>query len=73
MWVLFGTHYNTVEHEPYVFFIGIFDSVELAKKNKEYLIELVKPKQRSDFFVREVNINDMYTHELSNCCDENDI
>ena len=71
MWVLFGTIHNTVE--PRVFFIGIFDSVELAKKNKEYLIELVKPKQRSDFFVKEVKVNDMYTHLWSNCCDINDM
>ena len=68
MWILFGTHYNTVEHEPYVFFIGIFDSIELANKNKEYMIELVKPKQRSDFFVKEFKINDLYTLDWSNGC-----
>lgn len=71
MWVLFGTHYNTVEHEPYVFFIGIFDSVELAKQNKEYLIKLNKPKQLSDYFVKEVKMNDMYTLDWSNSCDGN--
>ena len=69
MWILFGTHYNTVEHEPYVFFIGVFDSMELANKNKEYMIELVKPKQPSDFFVKEVNMNDMYSCDWSNGCD----
>lgn len=74
MWVLFGTYYKfTVEHEPHVFFIGIFDSVELANKNKEYLIELTRTKQRSDFFVKEVKVNDMYTHVWSNGCDGNDI
>ena len=66
MWALFGTHYNTVEHEPYVFFIGIFDSMELANKNKEYMIELVKPKQQSDFFIKEVKMNDLYTCNWSN-------
>ena len=69
MWALFGTHYNTVEHEPYVFFIGIFDSIELANENKAYMIELVKPKQQSDFFVKEVKMNDLYTLEWSNGCD----
>jgi len=66
MWALFGTHYNTVEHEPYVFFIGVFDSMELANKNKEYMIELVKPKQQSDFFIKEVKMNDLYTCNWSN-------
>ena len=69
MWILFGTHYNTVEHEPYVFFIGIFDNIELANKNKEYMITLVKPKQRSDFFVKEVKMNDLYTLDWSNWYD----
>lgn len=73
MWILFGTNHNTVENEPYVYFVGIFDNVETAKKSKEYLIKLVKPKQQSDFFIREVKMNDMYTYDWSNCCDENDI
>jgi hypothetical protein len=69
MWVLFGTHHNTVENEPYVFFIGVFDSVELANQNKDYLIGLTRTKHHSDFFVKEVTMNQMYTHEWSNSCD----
>ena len=37
MWVLFGTNHHTVENEPRVFFIGIFHSLELANRNKEYV------------------------------------
>lgn len=73
MWILFGTNHNTVENEPYVYFIGIFDNFELANSNKEYLIQLNRPTLRSDYFIKEVNINNLYTCDWSNGCDENDI
>jgi hypothetical protein len=66
MWVLFGTNHNTVQNESRVFFIGVFDSVELANRDKDYLIALTRTKHHSDFFVKEVTMNQMYTHDWSN-------
>ena len=68
MWVLFGTHYNTVEHEPYVYFIGIFDSIDIANSARNDLIRETKLLP-SDYFIKEVKANELYTCGWSNCCD----
>ena len=66
MWVLFGTNHHTVENEPHVFFIGVFHSLELANRNKEYLLQLLRRPYSTDFFVKEVTMDHLYTYEWSN-------
>ena len=68
MWVLFGTHYNTVENEPYVYFIGIFDNIEIANSARDDLIRETKSVP-SDYFIKKVKTNELYTCDWSNCCD----
>ena len=68
MWVLFGTHYNTVEQEPYVFFIGVFDSIETANCKRINLIAETGSLP-SDYFIKEVVANELYTCGWSNSCD----
>jgi hypothetical protein len=68
MWILFGTHYNTVENEPYVYFIGIFDNIELANNQRDNLIKETK-SMPSDYFIKEVTSNELYTCGWSNCSD----
>jgi hypothetical protein len=38
MWILFGTNHNTVEQEPYVYFIGIFDNIDTANEKRQLCI-----------------------------------
>lgn len=68
MWILFGTSYNTVENEPYAYFIGVFNDLETAAIEKE---KLVSEKRHSinDFFIKQADLNKIYTHEWSNNCD----
>ena len=70
MWILFGTNHDTVEHEPYVYFIGIFDSIDLANCHKNHLISLRRPTMHSDYFVKEVKVNNLYTNGWSNGWDD---
>jgi hypothetical protein len=68
MWVLFGTNYNTVENEPYVYFIGIFDNFELVNQERNNLIIRYKTNQL-DYFIKDVKINEIYDYNWSNCDD----
>lgn len=39
MWILFGTNRYTLEDYEHVYFIGIFDTIELADKHKKLLYQ----------------------------------
>jgi len=68
MWILFGTHYDTVENEPYVYFIGVFVDLEAATVEKNKLMLETKCSV-NDFFIKKVEVNEVYTHGWSNSCD----
>ena len=73
MWILFGTRYDTVEHEPVVYFIGVFDDYELAMTEKQHQIHeaTMKPNPRefgasplTDYFVKQIAINQPYDFQF---------
>ena len=63
MWILFGINYHTVENEPQVYFIGVFDTLDLANKEIQ---NLGSTKDINDFFVKEVIMNHVYDLAWSN-------
>ncbi len=65
MWILFGTNHNTVENEPYVYFIGIFDSLSLVNEERNKLI-VKNNTSHYDYFIKAVDINSIYDCEWSN-------
>jgi len=65
MWILFGTNYNTVENEPQVYFIGIFDNFTLINQERDKLISLYK-SNKHDIFIKEVIMNSVYDLNWSN-------
>jgi hypothetical protein len=62
MWILFGTEHNG---EPFVYFIGIYDDVKLANKERLKLIANSKECSSSDFFIKPVEMNVAYTYDFS--------
>lgn len=68
MWLLFGTNYNTVENEPQVYFIGIFDNFALINQKRDELISFYK-SNKHDIFIKEVTINSIYDLNWSNSDD----
>ena len=68
MWILFGTNYKTVEQEPYVYFIGVFDDLDVATQEKNKLV-LDTKSSTNDFFIKKVEMDKIYTCDWSNCCD----
>jgi len=62
MWILFGTKHND---EPFVYFIGIYDDVKLANKERLKLIANSKECSSSDFFIKEVEMNVAHTYNFS--------
>jgi len=71
MWVLLGVSDDTVEKETFVYFIGVFESLLLAKEKREYLIEN-KNSKRSDYIIKPVTVNTSYSYDWS-VNDEDDI
>lgn len=65
MYILFGTNHNTVENEPMVYFIGIFDNLELVNQERKRLIIQYKSKL-NDYFIKNVKINNIYDLDWSN-------
>ena len=65
MWILFGTDHNTVEGEPFVYFIGVFD--DLSKANKERIKSAANSKEcyPDDFFVKKVEMNVAHMYDFS--------
>ena len=62
MWILFGTEHND---EPFVYFIGIFDDLKLANKERLKLIANSKEYSSSDFFIKPVEMNVAHTYDFS--------
>ena len=66
-------------HKDYTFYtylcgfflvqIIIFHSLELANRNKEYLLQLLRRPYSTDYFVKEVTMDHLYTYEWSNGSD----
>jgi hypothetical protein len=71
MWILFGTNHNTVEQEPYAYFIGIFDNIDTAKEKRHLCISLDMSASAvlDDYFIKEVELNKLYDLDWSNGCD----
>ena len=65
MWILFGTSYNTVENEPYAYFIGVFNDLETATIEKEKLVS-EKIYSINDLFIKNAELNKIYTNDWSN-------
>lgn len=65
MWILFGTYHNTVEGEPFVYFIGVFD--DLSKANKERIKTAANSKEcyPDDFFIKKVEMNVSHMYDFS--------
>lgn len=69
MWVLFGVSYETVENEPFVYFIGVFDNEELAKIEKQKLDDAKKDYKKHltpDYFIKPVVVNQTYSYDWCN-------
>ena len=71
MWILFGTNHDTVEQEPYVYFIGIFDNIDTAKAKRQLCISLDHSASAilDDYFIKEVELNQLYDLDWSTGCD----
>ena len=68
MWILFGTNHDTVEQEPYVYFIGIFDNIDTAKAKRQLCISLDHSAYDvlDNYFIKEVELNQLYDVDWSN-------
>jgi hypothetical protein len=71
MWILFGTNHDTVEQEPYVYFIGIFDNIDTAKAKRQLCIssDMSGTERKAvldDYFIKEVEMNRLYDLDWSN-------
>lgn len=64
MWVLLGVSDDTVEKETFVYFIGVFDNLSLAKEKVDNLITTTNSK-RSDYIIKSLTINNIYNYEWS--------
>lgn len=65
MWVLLGLNYDTVENEPFVYFVGIFDDFEKAKLEREQQIISKNIRSRHDFFIKAVVVNTGHEYRWS--------
>jgi hypothetical protein len=65
MWILFGTEHNTIEGEPFVYFIGVFDDLEKANKERIEFAANSKECYPDDFFIKKVEMNVAHTYEFS--------
>ena len=66
MWILFGTNHDTVENVPMIYFIGIFDNLELANRERNKLIIQYKSNLNDYFIKKNVKINNVYDLDWSN-------
>ena len=64
MWVLLGIRDDTIERDTYVYFIGVFDELSLAKEKIKHLITTTHTK-RSDYIIKSVTINNIYDYHWS--------
>jgi hypothetical protein len=66
MWVLLGVSDDTVEKETFVYFIGVFDDLSIAKQKVEQLIATTKKTNKSDYIIKSVIMNNSYCYDWSN-------
>jgi hypothetical protein len=66
MWVLLGVSDDTVEKETFVYFIGVFDDLSIAKQRMEHLIATTKKTKKSDYIIKSVIMNTSYSYDWSN-------
>ena len=71
MWVLVGVSDDTIEKETFVYFIGIFDNLTLAKEERKRLIVTTNSNQDC-FFIKSVIMNASYNYDWCNS-DENEV
>jgi len=69
MWVLLGVSDDTVEKESFVYFIGVFDDISLAKEERKKLIS-ENPSNVNNYIIKQVTVNASYYYDWSN--DEKD-
>jgi hypothetical protein len=69
MFVLLGISNDTVEKETFVYFIGVFDDLSLAKQKIEALIMNTNAK-KSDYIIKSVTINNAYDYYWSHSEDD---
>lgn len=62
MWILFGIEHNG---ESFVYFIGIFDDLKLANKERLKFITNSKDCSSDDFFIKPVEMNIVHTYDFS--------
>jgi hypothetical protein len=62
MWTLLGTCWDTVEQEPFVYFIGVFDDLDLAIQTRENIVK-EKNAKRSDYMIKEIIMNKTYPYD----------
>ena len=65
MWILFGTEYNRVEGEPFVYFIGVFDDLSLANKERIEFAANSKECYPDDYFIKKVEMNVSHMYDFS--------
>ena len=65
MYVLLGVSNDTVEQETFVYFIGVFETLLLAKEKLNSLIR-TKNTKRSDYIIKSVTLNKVYDYDWSN-------
>ena len=68
MWVLLGVSDDTVEKETFVYFIGVFETLLLAKEELKYLMETTKKSKKRDYIIKTIENNKSYDYEWSKKC-----
>jgi hypothetical protein len=72
MWVLLGVSHDTVENEPFVYFIGVFDDLLVAKQERDKIITSSTSNKSSEYIIKKVTPNIGYSYDWS-CNDENEV
>lgn len=65
MWVLLGVSDNTIENETFVYFIGIFDNLNLAAQERDKIAK-ESNSSKSNFIIKSVYTNKSYSYDWSN-------
>ena len=65
MWILFGVSDDTVEKDTFVYFIGVFDNLSLAKDERKKLIVATK-SNINNYIIKSVTVNTSYNYDWNN-------
>lgn len=66
LWVLLGTEHDTVENEPFVYFVGIYDDLTKAQEKLLELDSKIEPKFRKQCYeIKPVEMNKDYPYSFS--------